>query len=147
MKITGLTDNQVQQLLASLKNCTRPIPNEVSLIGKIRDETPVVDFSNHIEYKLFRYRSLIQSSRFSLHIRFKETNDILIRVDVNNGTHKNPNGEIISENHMHIYHSHPGLRKDAYAYPLPNEINDLESLFSVLKQFLEYTNTQDYPNE
>lgn len=70
MDITKLSDDEVQNLINSLKNCEKRFPNEMPLIGRIKDDTPVVDFKNHIEYKLHRYRHSIDTERFSLHIRF-----------------------------------------------------------------------------
>jgi hypothetical protein len=145
LDIVNLNDSEVQALISSLKNCSQSIPTDMPFEGRIKDDTPVVDFKNHIEYILHRYRNPIQSSRFSLHIRFKETNDILIRVDINNGAHTNPDGKKIGQNHMHIYSNRDIDRKDLYAVELPDEISDLDSLFSALVQFLSYTNTSDYP--
>lgn len=142
MNILKLTDQEVNRLIKSLKNCEKSISGETPLIGRIKDDTPVVDFQNHVQYQLHRYRNPIDNNRFSLHIRFKDTNDHLIRIDINNGTHRNPNGEIAPQNHMHIYHLESNLRKDATAIPLPDEISDLTSLFTVLESFLKYTNVK-----
>lgn len=144
MNIEDLNDQEIQILLNSLKKCQKEIPDDIPLIGKIKDDTPVIDFSNKVEYILHRYRNPINIQRFSLHIRFKFTNEILIRIDINNGSHRNPDGKIISENHMHIYRQSEDYRVDAYAQPLPNSINNVSSLFSVLIEFLEYTNTKEY---
>ena len=102
MDIVNLNDSEVQALISSLKNCSQSIPTDMPFEGRIKDDTPVVDFKNHIEYILHRYRNPIQSSRFSLHIRFKETNDILIRVDINNGAHTNPDGKKIGQNQRNM---------------------------------------------
>ncbi|WP_347131613.1 DUF6978 family protein [Lactiplantibacillus plantarum] len=144
MDITKLTGTEVSQLINSVKKCERQIPGETPFIGKIKDDTPVVDFENHIKYLLHRYRHPLDSSRFSLHIRFTDTNDMLIRVDIHNGTHKNPDGTVVGQNHMHIYHSYEGLRKDVVAIPLPDEIHDITTLFIALDEFLNYTNTKLY---
>ncbi|MFC6179984.1 DUF6978 family protein [Lactiplantibacillus daowaiensis] len=144
MDITELTDLEVNQLINSVKKCERSIPGETPLIGRIKDDTPVLDFENHIKYILHRYRHPFDASRFSLHIRFTDTNDILIRVDIHNGTHKNPDGTVVGQNHMHIYHNQDGLRKDASAIPLPDEIHDISTLFIALDEFLNYTNTKPY---
>ncbi|KPN85190.1 hypothetical protein Nizo2877_2127 [Lactiplantibacillus plantarum] len=45
---------------------------------------------------------------------------------------------------MHIYHEQKGLRKDATAIPLPNEIHNISTLFLALDDFLNYTNTKLY---
>jgi hypothetical protein len=145
LDLGGLTDNEVKELLQSLKRCTRQIPEDMPLIGRIKDDTPVVDFKNHIEYFLHRYRNPFDSKRFSLHIRFQQTNDHLIRIDIHNGTHRNPDGTLIPENHMHVYHFVKGLRKDVIAIPLPAEIHNITSLFAALEDFLAYTNVTEYP--
>lgn len=141
MNIYSLTDTEVKRLIDSLKNCQKQIPADTPLIGKIKDDTPIVDFENHIQYQLHRYRNPIDDSRFSLHIRFKESNDHLIRIDINNGTHRNPDGTKVTQNHMHVYHYDSDIKKDAIAIPLPETISDLSSLFSVLESFLIHTNT------
>ena len=148
MNITVLTDIEVKRLIKSVKLCQKQIPNETPLIGRIKDDTPVIDFKNHISYQLHRYRHPIDNSRFSLHIRFKDTNEHLIRIDINNGSHLNPDKTRVAQNHMHIYHydKNENLRKDAYAYNLPDEINDLSSLFTVLESFLTYTNISKNKN-
>lgn len=143
MNLNALTDNEVKILINELKNCQKALPNDTPLIGRIKDDTPTVDFTNHIEYYLHRYRNPIDPQRFSLHIRFKATEDHLIRFDINNGTHKNPDMSIVQQNHMHVYHSNGDLAKDAVAISLPADI-DINSIFTALESFLEYTNTKEY---
>ncbi|MGM0145318.1 hypothetical protein IGJ94_001880 [Enterococcus sp. AZ153] len=143
--LNHLIDIQVKNLINSLKYMKEKLPSEMPVIGKIKDDTLVLGMSDGIEYKLHRYRHPLEKERFSIHLRFKETNDHLIRIDINNGSHRNPDGEIISNNHIHIYKDSE-YAKDAFAYPLPTEFTDLESIFSVLEQFLLYTNIQEDPN-
>lgn len=145
INITNLSESEVKQLLSSIKNCTKAIPGDTPIIGKIKDDTPVVDFQNHIKYKLHRYRGSIETNRFSLHIRFQDNNQHLIRICVNNGKHRNPDGSIAPNNHMHIYNTNKNYSSDSIATPLPDVINDLSSLFIVLRDFLTYTNTIDEP--
>lgn len=143
--LNHLTDIQVKNLIHSLKHMKGKLPSEMPVIGKIKDDTLVLGIIEGIEYKLHRYRHPLEKERFSIHLRFKETNDHLIRIDINNGSHRNPDGEIIPNNHIHIYKDSE-YAKDAFAYPLPTEFTDLESIFSALEQFLLYTNIQDNPN-
>lgn len=138
-----LSDIQVHNLINSLKKFKEELPKEMPNFGKIKDDTLVLGVHDNIEYKLHRYRHPYDDKRYSIHLRFKGNNDILVRIDVNNGTHRNPNGEKISSNHMHIYKdSH--YAKDAYAYPLPTTFTDLESIFSALEDFLLYTRIREY---
>lgn len=134
-----LSDLQVQALIKSSKEMKENLPIEMPEFGKIKDDTLVLGHYNHIEYKLHRYRHPIDSERFSIHIRFVENNEQLLRVDINNGTHRNPDGEKIQQNHIHIY-KNSEYSKDAYAVPLPGEFSNLESIFSALNDFLVYTN-------
>ena len=137
-----LNDIQVQNLINSIKQFKESLPIEMPAFGKIKDDTLVLGVYEQIEYKLHRYRHPIDMSRYSIHLRFKETNDILIRLDINNGSHRNPNGEIIPQNHIHIYKD-SDYAKDAFAYPLPTEFTDLQSIFTALEQFLLYTNIRN----
>lgn len=142
--LNHLTDTQVENLIHSLKLMKESLPSEMPILGKIKDDTLVLGVNEGIEYKLHRYRHPLEKERFSIHLRFKETNEHLIRVDVNNGSHRNPDGKIIAKNHIHIYKDSE-YAKDAFAYPLPTDFADLESIFTALEQFLKYTNIQEAP--
>ncbi|AEO26672.1 TPA: hypothetical protein MPW84_002755 [Listeria monocytogenes] len=134
-----LDDNEVQQLIKSIKILKQEIPVEMPEFGKIKDDTITLGVYDDIEYKLHRYRHPYDSQRFSIHLRFVNNNEHLIRIDINNGTHRNPDNTIVQQNHIHIY-KNSDYPKDAYAYPLPSEINDLYSIFTALEQFLVYNN-------
>lgn len=144
MNIENLSKSEVTVLIKSLKNCEKEIPGEMPLIGRIKDDTPVIDFKYHVKYILHRYRNPIDASRFSMHIRFTDIDSMLIRIDINNGSHKNPDGTKVPQNHMHIYNAEGGTRRDSVAVPLPDDIKDVSSLFTVLEEFLEYTNTATF---
>lgn len=139
-----LSDLQVKNIIISLKHMKEQLPFEMPEFGKIKDDTAVLGTLNGIEYKLHRYRHPLQVDRYSIHLRFKETNEHIIRIDVNNGSHRNPDGRIIKQNHIHIYKDSE-FSKDAYAYELPIHFTNLESIFSALEQFLSYTNIQETP--
>ncbi len=136
-----LDDNEVQQLIKSIKILKQEIPVEMPEFGKIKDDTITLGVYDDIEYKLHRYRHPYDSQRFSIHLRFVNNNEHLIRIDINNGTHRNPDNTIVQQNHIHIHiYKNSDYPKDAYAYPLPSEINDFYSIFTALEQFLVYNN-------
>ena len=139
-----LSSVQVQNLIESLKAAKRELPILMPEFGRIKDDTPVLGIYEGIEYKLHRYRHPYEKDRYSIHLRFKENNEHLLRLDVNNGTHRNPDGTIIQQNHIHIY-TDSEFAKDAFAYELPTDFSDLESIFSAFEQFLLYTNIQPAP--
>ncbi|EQC89940.1 hypothetical protein LLT7_00280 [Lactococcus cremoris subsp. cremoris TIFN7] len=103
LDIEHLTDLEVKELISELKRVTGKFPPLMQLYGQIKDDTIVEGTLNNIEYKLHRYRHPIDNTRFSISLRFSQTNETLVRIDINNGTHKNPDKTIIPQNHIHIY--------------------------------------------
>ena len=135
MDIYNLTSEEVNRLIKSLKHLKAGVLFDSPLVGMIKDDAPLTDYTNQIEYKFHRYRHPIDTNRFSMHIRFMDSDEHLIRLDINNGRHRNPDGTIIEQNHLHIYNS--GLdRKDAYAIPLPSEIKYIETIFDAMINIL-----------
>lgn len=63
---------------------------------------------------------------------------VLLRLDVGGAEHTNPDGTIVSENHIHIYKEGYG---DKWAYELPKEIVNPEDLIQTTIDFLNYFNT------
>lgn len=139
MNVYKLTPTEVECLLNSAKTMEENYPTDIPL-GKIDDQFILVDDIYGIDYKFRRYRHPIDDSRFSISIRFKENNAFLIRLDIQNGKHKNPDGQIIQQNHIHIYNNGGGIRKDAYARPLPPTFNGyVNSIFIAIEHFfMEY---------
>lgn len=141
MDIYNLSSEDVERLINSLKHFKQDIEFDDPMFGKIKDDSPLIDDVNQIEYKFHRYRHPIESKRFSMHIRFTETNAHLIRLDINNGTHRNPDGTKIEQNHIHIY-NRDLERKDAYAIDLPDDIQNIETILDAMIDFFEYTNVE-----
>lgn len=141
MDIYNLSDDEVTRLIDSLKQFHEDITFADPLFGRIKDDSSLRDHKNNIEYIFHRYRHPLENDRFSMHIRFLDNNDILIRLDINNGTHRNPDGEIIQENHIHIYNKKSD-RRDAYAYELPKEIKNINSILDAMIDFFEYTKVE-----
>lgn len=135
MNIYNLTSDEVNRLIKSLKYLKESTSFDSPMIGKIKDDNSLFDYQNQIEYCFHRYRHPLDNKRFSMHIRFIESNDHLIRLDINNGTHRNPDGTKIQQNHLHIY-NRKLERKDAFAYELPDEIKNIESIFDAMLDFL-----------
>lgn len=140
MDLDKLTVYEVKTLIESIKQFKKELVLSANFSGRIKQTESVLGIHNGIEYKLYLYRNPVQSDRYSIHLRFKENDHHLIRIDVNNGTHKNPDGVKVQQNHFHMYKYEEGLRRDAYAYPLQTEDSQLISIFTALEHFLEYTN-------
>ncbi|QRZ33436.1 DUF6978 family protein [Lactococcus cremoris] len=140
LDIEHLTDLEVKELISELKRVTGKFPPLMQLYGQIKDDTIVEGTLNNIEYKLHRYRHPIDNTRFSISLRFSQTNETLVRIDINNGTHKNPDKTIIPQNHIHIYKDTNTNKKDDYAAKLPGHFQHLHDIFEALEDFLSYNN-------
>lgn len=78
-------------------------------------------------------------NRYSIHLRFKENNMHLLRLDVGTG-HTNPDGVHINQDHVHIYVSSEKYAK-FFATPLnKSDFPNLNNLADALDAFLDYTN-------
>ena len=139
MDVDNLTPVEVDTLIKSAKYMQDAYPTDIPL-GKINDQFDLLDDTNNIDYKFRRYRHPIDDTRFSISIRLKENNAFLVRLDIQNGTHKNPDGTKIQQNHIHIYDNGGGPRKDDYARPLPPVFNGhVHSIFAAIEMFfIEY---------
>lgn len=140
LDLDKLSDSEVFILIKSLKSLKKELNIKMTSSGKIKRDEQVIGNHDGIVYKLHLYRNPIEDKRYSIHLRFTENNHHLIRIDVNNGTHRNPDNVLIKENHFHIYKFEEGLRRDSYAHPLDCKGDDLFSIFSAFENFLEYTN-------
>ena len=65
---------------------------------------------------------------------------VLLRLDVGGAEHTNPDGTIVSENHIHVYKEGFG---DKWAYELPKEFVHPDDLVQTTIDFLKYFNTQN----
>lgn len=146
MDLHNLTDRDVKELIEKLKYpkntlSYHQINNTISgMFGKIDVNEAIIDDDN-IQYVLGLYRGKYEPERFSIHIRFKETHDHLIRIDVNpTNRHINPDGTLITGSHIHIYKSGQ-KKKDAFAIPL-DEYNfpNVHTIIEVYGEFVKMVN-------
>jgi hypothetical protein len=69
---------------------------------------------------------------------------ILVRLDLTGKPHKNPDDEIITGPHIHVYQE--GF-SDKWAYPVsPDSFSDLTDPWQTLKDFMTYCNIVQEPN-
>ena len=125
MDFNNLKDEEVRQLINRLK---KPFNSKKfnkryqeainTLLNSVNFEEIVVD-SDEIDYVVRIYRGRLDPSRFSIHIRFKEFQHHLVRLDINpSQRHMNPEtNEIIVGSHLHIY-SNLHDKKDIIAIPI-----------------------------
>jgi len=69
---------------------------------------------------------------------------ILVRLDLTGKPHKNPDDEIITGPHIHVYRE--GF-SDKWAYPIsPGSFSDITDHWQTLKDFMTYCNIVQEPN-
>ncbi|MFV8211989.1 DUF6978 family protein [Streptococcus pluranimalium] len=146
MDLQNLNNTQVDELLKRLKYPKNTISYQKinaiisALFGKIDIEEAILDVDD-LHYILRIYRGKYNAERFSIHLRFKETNDHLARIDIHpTGRHKNPDDTIVTSSHIHIY-SNAFPRRDAVAIPL-DEFNfpNVRTIIEVYEEFVKLTN-------
>lgn len=100
------------------------------------------------EFILHYYTPSHRGDRLSLHLRERETNTNLVRINIDpNGFHKNSNGETIYGNRILIFSFEEWVNKsDGYthvrAYSLPKEFKNIDCLEQVFLDFLLYINVK-----
>lgn len=111
-----------------------------SLFGTIEINEAVID-DDDIEYILRIYRGRVKATRFSIHLRFKDNHQHLVRIDIDpSGRHQNPDGTIITSDHIHIY-SNQFDKRDAIAVPLAQaNFPNIQTIVDAFYEFENYTN-------
>lgn len=69
------------------------------------------------------------------------SNIVLLRLDIDGPDHQNPDGKMLSRNHLHIYREGYG---DRWAIEVPSCFIDSNDLIQTLINFLEYCKTTNY---
>lgn len=106
-------------------------------LDPIKSSTEIIDEDNNIQYILHIYRGRI-ADKYSIHLRFKDSNLHLARVDINPPKHDNPDGTSLArgQNHIHIY-SNAYKNRDSMAYVLtPEEFPNVSNIVNVLESFI-----------
>ena len=67
---------------------------------------------------------------------------ILLRLDLNPAPHRNPDGKVVTGNHLHIYKEGFG---DKYAYSLPDVFSDCKDISDFLDKFMDYCHIINKP--
>ncbi|HCD5219956.1 TPA: hypothetical protein NBU55_002824 [Staphylococcus aureus] len=140
LDLNSLNDEHVKLLINELKYPETHIDvNELKTIvaSRINERQEIISFKLGIKYLLTIKRGNIEKDRFSISIIFKDTYHTLVRIDINGGTHDNPDGTIAPKSHIHIY-------KDRFAYEINlKDFPDIYNLYNVYMSFLEYNNIKD----
>lgn len=146
LDLNSLDDEHVKLLINELKYPETHIDvNELKTIvaSRINERQEIISFKLGIKYLLTIKRGNIEKDRFSISIIFKDTYHTLVRIDINGGTHDNPDGTIAPKSHIHIYNDKYD-KKDRFAYEINlKDFPDIYNLYNVYMSFLEYNNIKD----
>lgn len=149
MDIRDLSDDQVNLIIEELKLSLAHLDfNSLNTpFGRVSLTNDILSQINGIEFRLDIYRGNKEPNRFNINLRFSETNDTLVRLDINGGTHQNPDGTVAPNSHVHIYNSNYG-EKDAFAYPVKLEdFPNIRTFYDASVSFLDYTNINNNQEE
>lgn len=140
LDLNSLDDEHVKLLINELKYPETHIDvNELKTIvaSRINERQEIISFKLGIKYLLTIKRGNIEKDRFSISIIFKDTYHTLVRIDINGGTHDNPDGTIAPKSHIHIYNDKYD-KKDRFAYEINlKDFPDIYNLYNVYMSFLE----------
>lgn len=145
LDLNSLDDEHVKLLINELKYPETHIDvNELKTIvaSRINERQEIISFKLGIKYLLTIKRGNIEKDRFSISI-ILDTYHTLVRIDINGGTHDNPDGTIAPKSHIHIYNDKYD-KKDRFAYEINlKDFPDIYNLYNVYMSFLEYNNIKD----
>ena len=98
---------------------------------------PLVSIDKNENFSLDLYRGKINFRKCSYQNRGRSA-IVLVRIDFNGAPHRNPDGEEIGPNHLHIYREEYG---DKWAIPIPEDkFSDMEDFWQVLRDFMRFCN-------
>lgn len=104
---------------------------------------PLVSTDRREHFRLDLYRGRINLSKGSYQNRGRQV-VTLARLDFGGPPHRNPDGEELGSNHLHIYREGYG---DKWAQPVPKDIfSHLEHPGRTLEDFMRFCNVVDPPN-
>lgn len=117
------------------KKYTYPSPSE-SL------EVPLQSTDKRDQFKLTIQPGKISLSKVTDQMREKNTNTILVRVDIGNVKPTNPDEKVIEGNHIHLYKE--GY-EDKFAKPLPSSFTNPDDPYVTLAEFMKFCNITKVP--
>lgn len=141
-----LTDQEAYLMIKILKFFLKKY--DVNLKPGNKRTLQLHDEENTYEFLLDYYTPKHRDDKISIHLREKDTNLNLIRVNIDSKSfHMNSDGGKVTGNRIIVFSSEEFKHKrDGYthtkAFPLPKEFNDTGSLEQVFLDFLMYINVK-----
>ena len=135
-----LTQNQVNEYLKVKKMLLNK--TEIYLSDEHVKLTEIVTSSEHGDiFKLDIRKGRLELRTLNTGLRAKECY-ILVRLDINDRDHRNPDGKIISGNHIHIYKENFG---DSYSYPAEDYgFTEFDNMPKIIEDFVNFCNIKQF---
>ncbi|PIC71378.1 hypothetical protein CSV77_04945 [Sporosarcina sp. P16b] len=148
MRELNLTDEEAKTLIEMLKMLLQKYNIDLK-----PDNKGVINLKGEItgEFFLHYYTPRYRDDKISIHLRDKETNHNLVRVNIDPvGFHNNADGVTIAGNRILLFSSEEWVRKKekgddkthVRAFNLPSQFTDTSSLEQVFLDFIEYINVK-----
>ncbi len=128
-----LTQYEIEYLLNLEKNYVGAQKFKYPTLGG-RVNIQLTSADKNEDFILDITRSHISLSKNSFQNRARGT-IVLLRLDLNSAPHRNPDGKIVTGNHLHIYKEGFG---DKYAYSLPDDFSDCKDISDFFDKFMDY---------
>lgn len=138
-----MSDSEFQNLMALQKHINDD-KIELPRMGELgKTITVVSDTSSDVFAVDTDRRSSITLYRQKLQERHLNTQERMVRVEINSRPHTNPDGTVLSRNHIHIFSEKYGLSMAYELDTISKELfKDLTSFDKVFYDFCKYCNIQ-----
>ncbi|MFL2134621.1 DUF6978 family protein [Desemzia sp. FAM 24101] len=140
-----LTDAEAYDLIKLLKNVIKKHRKVITY--PTNGTIQIKSFSD--DQRKFELMYFLTETKKTFQFLDKTTNLTLLRINLNNGFHKNANGERFRGNRINIFSEEEFILKNdghthTKSYPLPyRSITNTTDVFVILKNILEYANIQN----
>ena len=98
-----LTEAEVRDLINEIKKLVERETIYLPSRGENLQKNAVSTINKHNQFKIDIFRGRIDGDRYNFHARYANTNTPILRIDLGEVVHKNPDGNKISGPHMHVY--------------------------------------------
>ena len=136
MTSEDLTQEEADRLIAIGKSYLGNEKYQFPSNGELL-EFPLVSTDQKEYFQLSVRSGRIDLQKVSSQLRVKKIH-VLLRLDLGNKPHTNPNGDKIEGSHLHRYYEGYG---DRFAIPIPREIfTDPADSYITIQEFMNYCN-------
>lgn len=142
MASRSLTQSEADDLIAMEKHRTTSDPYNFPARGQSL-HIPLTSHDKREEFILTVNRQVIEISKVTYLSRAR-VSIVLLRLDINGGAHRNPDGAEVPCPHIHVYRE--GY-DDKWAYPIDDsDFSSIDNMLATLSDFMKYCNVTSTPS-